>query len=61
MWCAQNHSTDKAIELLPDCQSSFYQIEPPATLPCKDPRTPHLFLYELMRVSQILVVSPLLN
>ena len=35
---------------------SLYQIKPPAMLPCKNLLTPHLFLYVLMRVSQILVV-----
>ena len=38
------------------CTPSFYQIKPPATLPCKNLRTPDLFQNVLMRVSQILVV-----
>ena len=38
------------------CTPSFYQIKPPATTPCKNLRTPHLFQYVLMRFSQILVV-----
>ena len=32
---------------------SFYQIKPPATLPCKNLRTPHLIQNVLMKVSQI--------
>ena len=38
-------------------QPSFFQTKSPATKPCKNLRTPHLFHYVLMRVSQILVVS----
>ena len=35
---------------------SVNQIKPIATPTCKNLRTPHLFLYVLMRISQILVV-----
>ena len=35
---------------------SKQQIKPLANLPCKNPRTPQLFLYVLMIVSQICVV-----
>ena len=38
------------------CQPSSFQTKSLATLPCKNLRASHLFLYVLMRVSQIVVV-----
>ena len=39
-------------------QPSSFQTKSPATKPCKNLCTPHLFHYVLMRVSQIWVVQP---
>ena len=40
------------------CLPSFYQMKPHDLLPYKNQFTPHMFLYLLVKVSQILVVHP---
>ena len=39
------------------CQLRQVSTKPPATPPCKNPLTPHMFLYVPMRVSHFLVVG----
>ena len=45
IWNEQNQSRQCNARSL--CYSSFYQIKPPALCPCKNPLTPHLFMYVL--------------